>query len=126
MSFQEKKLAAALQWDLKHIKTICVNSGVDMELTKHMKRAKDIGEEMFAKYPERTLLHGDLHHDNILLNANGDYSMIDPKGIVGPRIFDLPRFIMNELDPGLNTSGKSHIDLVIHMLSESLHYTADE
>lgn len=48
--------------------------------------------------------------------------MIDPKGVVGPEIFDLPRFIMNELDSKLNHSGKVHIEQVIYALSKSLHY----
>ena len=43
-------------------------------------------------------MHGDLHHDNILLRKDGSYAMIDPKGVAGPEILDLPRYIMNEID----------------------------
>lgn len=91
-------------------------------LTKDMHHAFSIGKIMFQKYSDRTLLHGDFHHDNILMNAEGEYQMIDPKGVLGPKIFDLPRFIMNELDPNLNHSGKEHIQNVIQLIADDLNY----
>ncbi len=39
------------------------------------------------------LLHGDLHHYNIIGNR-----FIDPKGIIGSKIFELGPFLRNELD----------------------------
>lgn len=59
-------------------------------------KAEDICRALFRKYPERVLLHGDLHHDNLLLRWDGTYAVIDPKGVAGPRILDLPRFLLNE------------------------------
>lgn len=59
-------------------------------------KAEKICGELFDRYPERMLLHGDLHHDNILRRQDGSYAVIDPKGVVGPRILDLPRFLLNE------------------------------
>lgn len=37
------------------------------------------------------LLHGDLHHDNVLLNGN-EWIVIDPKGVVGEVEFELAAF----------------------------------
>ena len=77
-------------------------------------KARRICRELFAKYPDTVLLHGDLHHDNILLRADGSYGVIDPKGIIGPAILDLPRFLLNEpLDA---------VPFGIHWLSERLGY----
>lgn len=68
------------------------------ELYAYMKKAKDICISLNSKHTKKMLLHGDLHHDNILLSNNGEYRIIDPKGVIGDPIFDVPRFILNEQD----------------------------
>lgn len=47
------------------------------------------------------LLHGDLHHGNILQSDLG-WKLIDPKGVVGEIEYELIPFLMNRL-PGRNT-----------------------
>lgn len=96
------------------------------DLSGFLTIARNICRKMFEKYPERVLLHGDLHHDNILLTVSGSYSMIDPKGVIGPRIFDISRFIMNEFDPAINQSGKEHIYHVIKELYKLLNYPLED
>ena len=63
-----------------------------------MAAAESICRSLCDKYPNQLLLHGDLHHDNILLDTNKRYRIIDPKGVAGDSIFDIPRFILNEFD----------------------------
>lgn len=65
-------------------------------LYAHMKRAKQICSSVSAAYSRKMLLHGDLHHDNMLLGEGGRYVIIDPKGVVGDPVFDVPRFVLNE------------------------------
>jgi len=67
-----------------------------------MIKAEQICHTLCQKYPGEMLLHGDLHHDNILLGANNRYRIIDPKGVVGDPVFDIPRFILNEFDDELD------------------------
>ncbi len=43
------------------------------------------------------LLHGDLHHSNILSAASEPYRAIDPKGVVGPKGFDIGMYLLNPL-----------------------------
>lgn len=43
------------------------------------------------------LLHGDLHHDNILSHGDAFYA-IDPHGYIGPRAFEVGSFIRNPYD----------------------------
>ena len=43
------------------------------------------------------LLHGDLHHYNILYDQKRGWCAIDPKGIVGDMYFDFVPFLFNEL-----------------------------
>jgi streptomycin 6-kinase len=41
------------------------------------------------------LLHGDLHHDNMLQHRDGEWKAIDPQGVIGPRFLESARFIEN-------------------------------
>jgi len=59
--------------------------------------------------PHQFLLHGDLHHENILKNDAGEYQVIDPKGVVGNPVFDLSRFILDEFRDDLTRSSKKEI-----------------
>jgi streptomycin 6-kinase len=50
---------------------------------------------------ERLLLHGDLHHDNILDAGGGQWKAIDPQGVVGPRVMESGRFLENHMPEGV-------------------------
>jgi len=41
------------------------------------------------------LLHGDLHHDNILLDEKRGWLSIDPKGVIGEPLFNAARLLNN-------------------------------
>lgn len=83
---------------LDWLDAVCEITAVPEILEGKGERAQSICRELFEKYPERVLLHGDLHHGNILRRADGSYAVIDPKGVIGPAILDLPRFLLNEQD----------------------------
>lgn len=55
-------------------------------------------KEIFIEYPkdkkEQVLLHGDLHTDNILSSQRG-WLVIDPKGVIGEREFELGACLRN-------------------------------
>jgi streptomycin 6-kinase len=91
------------------------------DLYLHMKRANDLCGELFAAYPSRMLLHGDLHHDNILLNERKEYTIIDPKGVLGDPIFDIPRFILNEMEENLNQQLFDKINYMIKVIGTRLN-----
>ncbi|MBT4612616.1 MAG: phosphotransferase [Gemmatimonadetes bacterium] len=46
-------------------------------------------------FEPQILLHGDLHHYNILLDEQRDWTAIDPKGNVGPSCLDAGAFVGN-------------------------------
>src|SRR5690606_4449317 len=46
-------------------------------------------------------LHGDLHHENILLGDRG-WLAIDPKGLVGDPVFDVANLFLNPRGNGLS------------------------
>lgn len=44
------------------------------------------------------LIHGDLHHENILQNGDGGWAVIDPKGIIGDVYFETIQYLLNYVD----------------------------
>lgn len=60
-------------------------------------------------YSREFLLHGDLHHENILKSNAGDYKVIDPKGVVGSPVFDISRFILDEFRDDLSSAPKRDV-----------------
>lgn len=111
-----------LDW-LRDASEFCLNFNINSSLTLDVKRAFNIGTKLFKKYKDRVLLHGDLHHDNILKNNFGEYSIIDPKGVIGPKIFDLPRFILNEMDYTSFDKCINHTMFVIETIGSNLDYS---
>jgi streptomycin 6-kinase len=45
----------------------------------------------------RYLLHGDLHHENMLYHHDGTWKVIDPQGVIGAPFLESARFIQNHV-----------------------------
>jgi streptomycin 6-kinase len=60
----------------------------------YLAKARQLKQKLLSSYQSYVLLHGDLHHDNILLNDN-KWQVIDAHGVMGPAIFETWAFIMN-------------------------------
>lgn len=98
------------------------------DLYSQMKKAKNICSLLSETYSKKMLLHGDLHHDNILLVSGGEYKIIDPKGVIGDPVFDIPRFILNEIDDDNNMTYdyyKKHVLKVIDYFEKSLNIPSE-
>lgn len=52
---------------------------------------------LLAKQKDITVLHGDLHHDNILYSSDRGWLAIDPKGLHGDRSFDYVNILCNPI-----------------------------
>lgn len=91
------------------------------ELYLYMKKAKDICLSVYTLYSQKMLLHGDFHHDNILLGNDGEYIIIDPKGVIGDPVFDIARFILNEFGGEITTELYKKINHIICILEKKLN-----
>jgi len=91
------------------------------ELYLHMKQAKDICLSVSSAFSQTMLLHGDFHHDNIILCGHETYKIIDPKGVLGDPVFDVPRFILNEYEDEKNSELHRKIADIIAILEKTLH-----
>jgi streptomycin 6-kinase len=67
----------------------------DLEISvQTIQKAREIRDKLFKTAEPDVLLHGDLHHDNILQNGN-DWVVIDPKGVIGEPAYEVAAFIRN-------------------------------
>ena len=62
-----------------------------------------------AQDEPQILLHGDLHHWNILSDADRGWMAIDPKGVIGASCLDVGRFINNAMGFGETAAAKREI-----------------
>ena len=85
------------------------------ELFPYLESAEQMLTDICKKYSRNLLLHGDLHHENILKNVNGGYTVTDPKGVIGDPVFDLSRFILDEFRDDLTSEPK---DVVIDFVQK--------
>lgn len=79
------------------------------DLFPYLESAEQMLKDLCEAYSRRLLLHGDLHHENILKNENGGYTVTDPKGVIGDPVFDLSRFILDEFRDDLTSEPKEVI-----------------
>ncbi len=61
-----------------------------------LNKARAMRDTLLASSYQPVLLHGDLHHDNILSSQN-NWVIIDPKGVIGDPAFEVGAFIRNPL-----------------------------
>ena len=83
--------------DFPHIKDWLAVLDKDWDIPDHyLSKARKFRDKLLASSTTPVLLHGDLHHDNILQNGN-EWMAIDPKGVIGETCFELTAFIRNPI-----------------------------
>lgn len=68
---------------------------VPEDLRPQVHQAQKFIRELAATPQPHYVLHGDLHHDNILLDNTNTPIAIDPKGVVGERAYEVGAFMCN-------------------------------
>ena len=82
--------------------------------------AESLSRELLVENEDETLLHGDFHHYNVLESARG-WLAIDPKGVVGPKGYEVGPLLINPFDRFLSGSNpKVQTEKRIAILSERL------
>ena len=91
----------------------------------HLQKAQSLAQDLLQSAGPAVLLHGDLHHDNILASANDRWLAIDPKGVWGEAIYEVGAFVRNPVPELLNQKNASQlIAQRIEFFADQLH--ADE
>lgn len=117
--------------NLPHFSDWVVSAYRDARECKDLQRARpfldqfprvlSLMKELTKPDEPQLLLHGDLHHWNILLDEDEGWTAIDPKGVVGASCLEVGRFLGNALKQG-NTAGEKYQILMnaIRILSDRL------
>ena len=71
-------------------------------------KAQVLREHLLKTTKQTVLLHGDLHHENIL-SSYQNWSVIDPKGFVGDPLFETSAFLCNPISELANNSSRQQI-----------------
>lgn len=82
-------------WVDKAFRAFREDGGRDREFSGFIEQAEACFEEIIGRGEPSYLLHGDLHHENILLDESRGWLAIDPKGVTGPKILESGRFLHN-------------------------------
>lgn len=117
----EPQLFISLEKWLRSLEQLDTQASLQQLVSKKLKdfvtsRAK----ELISNQGEPVLLHGDLHHYNILQHQS-EWLAIDPKGIIGEREFEIGAFLRNPLcvveDPLETKELARNLDWVIDLTS---------
>jgi len=80
-----------------HVKDWLTALDNDWNIPNHyLQKAKKLRDELLQTSEVDVLLHGDLHHDNILQNGD-EWLVIDPKGVIGEPAYEVAAFIRNPI-----------------------------
>ena len=85
-----------LSW-MEIIREKLIDIGNLQDILFYLNEAIRIYNELKQRYSRNCLLHGDLHQENVLLNSDGNYIIIDPKGVIDDPVMETARFLMNEM-----------------------------
>ncbi|WP_341756234.1 MULTISPECIES: aminoglycoside phosphotransferase family protein [unclassified Candidatus Tisiphia] len=77
--------------------------------TYYLEKARKLRDKLLNTSSRLVLLHGDLHHDNILQDGD-DWVIIDPKGVIGEQSYEVAAFIRN---PFPELLGVKNVDTII-------------
>lgn len=91
------KYPTYLSW-MEGIRSKLTDIGGLGDILFYLDKALEIYGELKQRHNQNCLLHGDLHHENMLLNAKGGYTIIDPKGVVDDPVMETARFLMCETE----------------------------
>lgn len=91
--------------------------------------AQAIGKRLLATPRDVTLLHGDVHHQNILWGGDRGWVTIDPKGLIGERGYEVGTWMMNKWgfpnQPDFLELANRRLDIFARMFNEDRQRLAE-
>jgi streptomycin 6-kinase len=83
-------------------------------------RAAAVFDELCRSQGPRICLHGDLHHDNVLFDAERGWLAIDPKGVIGERAYECGALLRNPTEDAARFADPNIIDRRVRIICECL------
>jgi streptomycin 6-kinase len=88
-------------------------------------RAQDVAHQLIGSTEAPALLHGDLHHFNILRAERQLWLAIDPKGLIGDPGFDIAAFMRNPSPRSAAVHASRRLDILSSELGLDRQRTRD-
>mgnify|MGYP002641393460 CR=1 FL=1 len=90
--------------------------------TRLVEKAEKVFFELLESSDDPVLLHGDLHHDNVLSTKQQSYLAIDPKGVLGEPCYEVGAFLRNPFPDFLEKGNprklmQRRVDMIVERLS---------
>lgn len=79
-----------------------------------------VAENLIETEQEVRILHGDIHHENILQSPTRGWLTIDPKGVIGERTYDAANAFYNPMEFLNSTDIKNSIKQRSRIFSQRL------
>ena len=80
-------------------------------------KAEIIFSKLTSSIEKLYLLHGDLHHHNVLSSSDHKWIAIDPKGLIGEKEYDVIQFLLNKVpSENLVEVLERRIDILVEQL----------
>lgn len=86
--------------------------------------AQKMFDQLLATTAHSVVLHGDLHHENMLLDRENGWLAIDPKGFMGDPVYDCAALFKNPLGDH-SIAGEECISSRADILAVQLGYSRD-
>ena len=83
-----------------------------------LRRAAEVAERLLActSPADVVVLHGDIHHGNVL-DFGDHWAVIDPKGLIGHRAFDVANIFCNPTEAGALDNLETRLDSISRLMS---------
>jgi streptomycin 6-kinase len=97
------------------------NGGTGPMPLKIVDYAEGLFSELSSSASEKVVLHGDLHHDNIVSAEREPWLAIDPKGVIGEPAYEIGAILRNLwMDKHVISNPKRLIERRIHQFGDIL------
>jgi streptomycin 6-kinase len=78
------------------LRVLTTNSAAQLP-EKHVHQARKLSAHLLDTQRASVLLHGDLHHGNIVSSDRQEWLAIDPKGVIGEPAYEVGAFVRNPM-----------------------------
>jgi streptomycin 6-kinase len=85
-------------------------------------RCSEVAQKLLNSSQQNILLHGDLHHENVLASPRG-WLAIDPKGLFGDPVYDVANLFCNPLQDAATVLQPERMRWLARLCSERLGMT---
>jgi streptomycin 6-kinase len=106
--------------DFYHVKDLLKTLDNQLDIPDSiLSKSRRLRDNLLSSTDKEVLLHGDLHHDNILKNGD-EWLVIDPKGFIGDPAFEPAAYLCNPIPELLQEDTKKILSDRIKLCVEKL------